>query len=216
LGRRLVAEDLSNPTEPTDPAEPTTAHAPSDPRAWGDLPSSPPQADDEGATTRGIENEHATSEDEDEDEDEDDDAYDDAYDDDEAYEYEYDDEEDDTDADGTGPMAVVESYATEEEAVEQARLLVEHGIGASVAEARAGKEPASPNAAFRLEVLPIDVPRAERVLGFVEPDPDYDPADPPRLEKGPTPWKALLLIWLAAMIVVPVLAFLLTWQLSSR
>jgi len=210
MGRWLVADDLSNPTEPTEPTEPTSAHAPSDPRAWGDLPSSPPQAGDEGATARGVENEHATSEDEDEDED------DEAYEYTEEYEYEYDDEEDDTDVDGTGPMAVVESYATEEEAVEQARLLVEHGIGASVAEARAGKEPASPNAAFRLEVLPIDVPRAERVLGFVEPDPDYDPADPPRLEKGPTPWKALLLIWLAAMIVVPVLAFLFTWQLSSR
>jgi hypothetical protein len=117
------------------------------------------------------------------------------------------------------PMAVLESYATKDEAIENARLLVEHGVGANVVPVPADElEDDGPQAAYRIEVLPIDVRRAERALGMVEAAPHevYDPENPPKLEKGPVPWKTLLVVWVAAMIIVPALAFFVAYNMFNR
>jgi hypothetical protein len=128
-------------------------------------------------------------------------------------EHEYDDDGDEAEA-----MAVVGSYATESAAMDDARTLIENGIGATVVAARVGRggDGDDSDAAYRVEVLPIDVGRSERVLGLVESDPAYDPKNPPKLEKGPTPWKTLLIVWALAMVIVPVLAFLITWKLAGQ
>ena len=41
-------------------------------------------------------------------------------------------------------------------------------------------------------------------------------AEPPVAEKEPTPWKRLLLLWAAAMILIPLAAFALTYLALSR
>ena len=128
------------------------------------------------------------------------------------------DEDDDDDVE-VQPMAVLVSYPTRDEAIDNARLLVEHGVGANVVPVPADElEDDGPQAAYRIEVLPIDVHRAERALGIVEVPEDeiYDPENPPKLEKGPVPWKTLILVWIAAMVIVPGLAFLISFNMFNR
>jgi hypothetical protein len=134
------------------------------------------------------------------------------------------------------PFEVVETYASESEANVDARALVERGIGATVApipadELAAGDvgdgrdggdggdlETAVATRTFRIEVLPHDLARAQEALELVEPEerPEANPEETMVLEKGPVPWKRVLLIWLAAMIVLPLVAFLLTFAVVSR
>ncbi|MEZ5141775.1 MAG: hypothetical protein R2726_04545 [Acidimicrobiales bacterium] len=43
-----------------------------------------------------------------------------------------------------------------------------------------------------------------------------DDHDVEAIEKPPTPWKKILLIWAAAMIIIPLAAFVLTYLILSR
>ncbi len=152
------------------------------------------------------------------------------------------------------PFEVVQTYVTEREALVDARVLVERGIGANVsavptdqlaelaastgstaadggepalgkgAAPGSGDEPGSaPPAAladrtFRIEVLPQDLRRAQEALELVDPEarPEANPDEPMELEKAPVPWKRVLLIWLLALIILPLVAFLLTYTVMTR
>jgi hypothetical protein len=100
-----------------------------------------------------------------------------------------------------------------------ARRLVEHGLGATVAEA-------SPPDGYEVRVLPEEAARATELLDAPddagEDDGDGGPAvhreaarEPATAEIGkvPVPWRRLLLIWVAAMVLIPVAAGLLAYLL---
>jgi hypothetical protein len=113
-----------------------------------------------------------------------------------------------------------------------ARQLVEHGLGATVAELG---EPAG----YEVRVLPEEATRAHVLLDISEP-PGAGPAgdagageageagearpaatagvgagaSPAVPGKEPVPWKKLALIWVAAMILLPLVAGLATFLLS--
>jgi hypothetical protein len=97
-------------------------------------------------------------------------------------------------------LVAVARHQSVDEARGTARALVEHGLGATVAPA---------GEAFEVRVLPAEAGRAAEVLGGEE------PADPVLPEgKGPVPWRSLILIWVAAMIVIPLVAFLATYLIT--
>lgn len=63
-----------------------------------------------------------------------------------------------------------------------------------------------------------DAPVPPEVVAAIRastPAADLD-AQPPVVEKEPTPWKRLLLLWAAAMILIPLAAFALTYLVLSR
>jgi hypothetical protein len=105
-------------------------------------------------------------------------------------------------------LTAVHVASSLDEARGRARLLVEHGFGATVA--KVGDPPA-----YEVRVLPDDVARAAEVLhegdgGRVAPAPGAapDPAPAPAtIEDPPIPWKTLIAIWFVAMTVIPLLAF---------
>jgi hypothetical protein len=107
-------------------------------------------------------------------------------------------------------LASVVTYGDEEQARAAARRLVEAGIGAQVTAATQPGDGEGPAAAvWHVEVLPDDMGRACSHLGI---DP---PEDLPDDEPAGTPWKLIIGIWLAAMVVVPLVAFWLTYKLGS-
>jgi hypothetical protein len=128
----------------------------------------------------------------------------------------------------------IAEYPTESQARGAATSLVECGIGAAVAPApppelpmvdpdqltahhdSAVPAPRNPDeyaARFHVRVMCIDARRACELLG-VEP-PAEVVADADEEPPGP-PWKKILLIWAAALVIVPVMAFLLTVWILSR
>jgi len=107
-------------------------------------------------------------------------------------------------------FVAVTDFATEGEAERRAVRLVSDGIGASVAH---GSQPAEsddepPEIRWQVMVLTGDRVRACEVLGLPVPE-DLQEA-PPQM-----PWKTILAIWLAAMIILPLAAFYLTVSLSD-
>jgi hypothetical protein len=103
-----------------------------------------------------------------------------------------------------------------DDARERARQLVEHGLGATVAEVG---EPAG----FEVRVLPGDVERAAELLGgppsvetgagVGEPE-ESGPIPTVAEDTAPIPWKMLIAIWVAAMIAIPLVAFFGAFLLS--
>jgi hypothetical protein len=126
--------------------------------------------------------------------------------------------EDVDDDDGGERLVSVIDREDEASANDDARLLVEHGVGAHVVPIPAAELPDDgPRAGYRVEVLPVDLERAQGVLGLAEVEPPFDPrSDWVAPEQGKTPWKTFAVIWIVAMLVVPALAFLLTYNLMSR
>jgi hypothetical protein len=108
------------------------------------------------------------------------------------------------------PLTAVHLTTSLADARERARELVEHGLGATVAEVA---EPVG----FEIRVLPGDAGRAAELLGGAPPAAETGPgageADesgplPPEPEATPpVPWKMLIAIWIAAMIAIPFVAF---------
>ena len=130
------------------------------------------------------------------------------------------------------PMFVpVGAFADAESATDAAKSLVGQGIGAQPERvAEAAPEPAGDGASdaaggppepdeqgetdeqgerWVLNVLAEDALRACEVLG-IEP-----PAEVPEPEPAQVPWKAVLLVWLAALIIIPLLAFFITINVAS-
>ena len=102
-------------------------------------------------------------------------------------------------------------HRDQEAARASAGMLVERGIGATVAEVvpPADDEEAVAAGPWCVQVLPEDHVRACEVLGLEVPEPD-EPEKPPT-----APWKIMLGVWLVAMIVLPLLAFWLTVNLGD-
>jgi hypothetical protein len=132
--------------------------------------------------------------------------------------------------DGLVPVA---RLADGDEAREVARRLVERGIGASV-------RPAGPSAPgtghgpgdVEVRVLPEERGRALAILGGDADEPGSLPtpggtqagtaaigsaADGPvRPERLPVPWKSVLAIWLAALVIIPLVAGLAVYFVLSH
>lgn len=108
-------------------------------------------------------------------------------------------------------LAAAASYDDRAAAERSARSLVEAGIGADVREqVLPGDGDGPATSQWRVEVLRDDLARACQHLG-VEPLDELPEDDAPT----GTPWKAIVAIWLVAMIVVPLFAFWLTVRLNS-
>lgn len=103
---------------------------------------------------------------------------------------------------------IVSRHEAEDAARDAAGLLVGRGIGATVAEHEPPEGEADAGR-WCVEVLPEDHGRACEVLGLEVPEPE-EPEKPPM-----APWKIMALVWLAAMIILPVLAFWLTVNLAD-
>ena len=107
-------------------------------------------------------------------------------------------------------FAVVAIYEVEDQALRAARQLVTSGLGADVAPARVAlTEDAEPTDVFELRVVDDDLVRACELLGVDPPARDDDD------EASGPPWKMIIGIWLAAMILIPAFAFWLTLQIAS-
>jgi hypothetical protein len=102
-----------------------------------------------------------------------------------------------------------------------ARRLVERGFGATVAAAPGG------GAGYEVRVLPEEATRATEVLDRPDDDEpegtaatgvsDEPPASVPVLtSREPVPWRTVLPIWLAAMILLPLVAALGTYLLLTH
>jgi hypothetical protein len=137
-----------------------------------------------------------------------------------------DDEHDDAPVEATGhvidgaAMVEVRWASSLDDAHATARRLVEHGFGATVASAPGG------GAGYEVRVLPEEAVRAAEVLdappepdGGVGPGPAADePLAPvPVLtSREPVPWRTVLPIWLAAMILLPLAAAVGTYLIILR
>lgn len=109
-----------------------------------------------------------------------------------------------------GALTEVASYEDEAEARLAARRLIEAGVGAEVAEGvEPGDDEHPAGRVWLVQVLHEDVPRACAALGVAPPE------DLPEEEPTGTPWKMILGIWLAAMIIIPLLAFWFTYKMGS-
>jgi hypothetical protein len=132
--------------------------------------------------------------------------------------------------DGLVPVA---RLADGDEAREVARRLVERGIGASVRSAG----PPAPGTGHgpgdvEVRVLPEERARALAVLGGEEHEQPRDAVAPAgnstggttltgdgpaaRAERLPVPWKSVIAIWVAALVIIPVVAGLAAYFVLSR
>jgi hypothetical protein len=117
------------------------------------------------------------------------------------------------------PMVAVRDYPTDADARHVAALLVENGVGAIIEPVPADELPeGGPSAGYRVLVLAHEIVRAEEALGLREPTNRElaDPEEPMKLPAHKAPWKVFAVIWLVAMITVPLAAFLLTYFFMSR
>ncbi len=128
-------------------------------------------------------------------------------------------EDEDDEEEEEGVFTVANEYVSEAEANDGARSLVEHGIGAEVSPIPADELPEDgPSAGYQVRVLAHEQIRAQEVLGLIEPEdrPEANPVEFVPPPKRPLAWKQILVIWLIAMIVLPVVAFLLTYEIVQR
>jgi hypothetical protein len=103
-------------------------------------------------------------------------------------------------------LVAVARRDTVEEARSTARALVEHGLGATVSPA---------GEAFDVRVLPGEADRAAAVLGAPARAGAAEPGgEPPGTGRAPVPWRALIVIWVAAMVLIPLIAFLATYLIA--
>lgn len=110
-------------------------------------------------------------------------------------------------------LAKVTGHDDEADARASARRLVEAGIGAEVVAAVTESDGGPPVRAWEVRVLPEDQRRACEHLG-VEVPAEVVEAEEAAAGTRP-PWKSILLIWLVAMIVIPLLAFWITVQVTK-
>lgn len=113
---------------------------------------------------------------------------------------------------------MADEYETEAEANAAGAELVSNGIGATVEPIPAAELPEDgPRSGYRVMVLDHQLKRAREVLGL-EAAVDRDLANPEDVMKpvkGKADWKLFAMIWLAAMIILPALAFFVTYWITS-
>ena len=125
------------------------------------------------------------------------------------------DDFDDDDEGGGNQLVTVLARPSERSAEDAARSLVEHGLGA-VVEVNAAPSDEGPRVGgFAVRVMPHEVERACEVLGVEVPS---DVAAALHADdKEPTPpWKRILLLWVIAMLTIPLFAGLAAYWLFSR
>ena len=116
-------------------------------------------------------------------------------------------------------LVPVHEFHTEEGARTVGAELVAHGIGAEVQPVPAAELPEDgPQAGYRVLVLEHELVRAQEVLGLVEPEdrPAANPEEPMTPVRPKTNWRVVAMVWLAALIILPVVAFFLTYLAVSR
>jgi hypothetical protein len=98
-------------------------------------------------------------------------------------------------------LVTVNHYGSSEEAQAAARVLVEHGLGASITSL-------PDDEGHDVRVLPFEEARAAELLGLRPPTPrpEANPEQPLEPQKAPIPWKTVLAVWAVAMVVIPVIA----------
>lgn len=104
-------------------------------------------------------------------------------------------------------------YATEDEARAAAETLVLRGIGASWEEADEPPAEGMP-AGYFVVVADGEATRAREVLGVPEPEPSAE-ALAARAKRGRPQWLYVGGIFLVAMIVIPVIAFYVSFKLAG-
>lgn len=117
------------------------------------------------------------------------------------------------------PMVAVRDYPTEVDARHVASLLVENGVGATIEPVPADELPeGGPSSGYRVLVLSHQLIRAEEAIGLREPEvrPVGDPDAPMKVDKKKAPWKLFAVIWVVAMITIPLAAFYLTYWFTSQ
>jgi hypothetical protein len=104
-------------------------------------------------------------------------------------------------------MAVVVTYPTAEVANSNAAALVEHGLGAAVE--------ATDDGAWAVTVLPDDRTRARELLGVPDPPSEDAEDDSDELTQGVRSFLLPVLIGISVLIVVPIVAFFVSYKLSG-
>jgi len=116
-------------------------------------------------------------------------------------------------------LVPVEDFDTEAMANTAGAELVSHGIGAAVEAIPADElEDGESQEGYRVLVLEHEAKRAREVLGLVEPEerPPANPEEPMKPLPRDTNWKMVLLIWFAALIIIPAAGFFISYWLFSR
>jgi hypothetical protein len=105
----------------------------------------------------------------------------------------------------------VAEFTTDAEARRAVETLTLEGVGATwepVGEPDQGVG----GSAFRVLVVPGDLPKACRVLGLAEPDPSGDDDDDEPLIPE---WVFVAVIFGAALLIIPLIAFFVSFKLSG-
>ncbi len=112
----------------------------------------------------------------------------------------------------------VAAFVSQDDARKAAETLIESGVGSSVEKlTHTDEETGIEVIAYQVNVLGVQLQRAQEVLGFAEmrfvlTGDDDQPIKP---QKGKTSWKAVLAIWIIALITIPAAAFFFTvWVLG--
>ena len=103
-------------------------------------------------------------------------------------------------------MAVVVNYDTEADANANAASLVEHGLGAAVE--------ANDDGGWAVTVLPADRARAAELLGLPGPE-DATADDSEELTRSVRSMLVPVLVGIAVLILVPLIAFFVSFKLSG-
>ncbi len=117
------------------------------------------------------------------------------------------------------PLVPVDAFDTEELANAAGAELVTNGVGAAVEPIPADEiEEGESREGYRVLVLEHEVHRAQEILGMVEPS-ERPPANPEEVMKPlpkQTNWKLVFVIWFAALIIIPVAGFWISYAIFSR
>jgi hypothetical protein len=104
----------------------------------------------------------------------------------------------------------VAEFATDAEARQAVETLILEGVGATWEPVGTRDGVVDPSS-FRVLVVPVDLPKASRVLGLPEPDVVDDEGEEPLIPE----WVYVVAIVGAAMIIIPLIAFFVSFKISG-
>lgn len=117
------------------------------------------------------------------------------------------------------PLLPVDRFETEALANAAGAELVGSGIGAAVEPIPADElEEGGSQEGYRVLVLEHELRRAQEVLGLVEPEvrPPANPEEVLQPLPRDTNWKMVISIWFAALILIPLAGFFISYWIFSR
>ncbi len=104
----------------------------------------------------------------------------------------------------------VAEFPTDVEARQAVETLTLEGVGATWEPVGAIDGVTAPSS-FRVLVVPVDLAKASRVLGLAEPDELDDEDDEPLIPE----WAYVVAIFGAALVIIPLIAFFVSYKLSG-